>query len=137
MAGRPYVDDLTIRDTDDLWRRVPHTPRHIVWDGNRNCHRVSSAAFDDDADGEPMSVVLAAEAGDPTGVLRGHPGYGVVAFEAGVARSRQQIVVRDPLPDQPTHGLVVGRKTDSVRRAFARAARWVRRPPGFDETSLP
>lgn len=137
MAGRPSVDDPTIPDADELWRRVPDTPQHIVRDQNRGCYRVSSAAFDDDADGEPMSVVLAAEGGSPEAMLRGHVGYGVVGFEAGLTRSRQQVVVRDPLPDQPAHALVVGRKTDSVRRALARAARWVVRPPGYDETTLP
>jgi hypothetical protein len=136
MAERSYVDDPSVQDGDDLWRRVPHTPQHIVWDGNRGCHRVSSAAFDDD-DGEPMSVVLAAEAGDPGVMLRGHEGYGVVAVQVAVARSRQQIIVRDPLPEQPAHALVVGRKTDSVRRTLARAARWVVRPPGFDALGLP
>jgi hypothetical protein len=84
-----------------------------------------------------MSVVLASEAVEPEVMLKGHEEYGVVAFTAGVARSKQQIVVRDPLPDQPAHALVLGRKTDSVRRALARAARWIVRPPGFDEASLP
>src|SRR5687768_2016128 len=98
MAGRGYIDDSTIGDEDDLWRRVPHTPQHIVWDDNRGCFRVSSAAFDDDRDGEPMSVWLAAEAASADEMLVGHAGFGVVAIQVRVARSRQQAVVRDPLP---------------------------------------
>lgn len=137
MVQRPYVDDPTVLDEDRLWRRVPRTPQHIVWDENRGNHRVSSAAFDDDSDGEPMSVWLAAEAGSPSEMLRGHPNFGVVSLAVGVVRSRQQIVLRDPLPGQPAHALVVGRKSDSVRREFARAARWIVLPPGYDATTLP
>jgi hypothetical protein len=133
MAERLHTDDPTIPDAESLWRRVPRTPQHLVWDGNRGCFRVSSAAFD----GDEMSVALASEAGTPDLMLGSHEEFGVVALEAGLVRSRQQIVVRDPLPDQPAHALVIGRKTDSVRRALARAARWVVRPPGFDRGSLP
>jgi hypothetical protein len=33
--------------------------------------------------------------------------------------------MRDPRPDEPAHAKVAGKKSQSVRRAMARAAIWV------------
>lgn len=92
--------------------------------------RPSSASFEDDPDGEPMSVYLADECKDPQLALAGHKGFGLVAITAGLARQCNQIVVRQPVPGPPGHGVVAGKKTDSVRKKFARfaATRWVIRP---------
>ena len=136
MEADSYADDPTISDGDELWRRIPAWPSFIVEDKSAGHYRVASSAFDDDADGDPMSVVLAGEA-TLESVLHGHEGFGVVAFTAGFARRQGQIVVRAPEPDQPAHAKVVGRKTHGVRRAFARAARWIHRPPGCDQVTLP
>ena len=135
MDTNTYVDDSSISDGDVLWRRVPDWPSFIVEDKTAGHYRVASSAFDDDAD-DPMSVVLASEA-TLESVLKDHEGFGVVAFTAGFARQQGQIVVRTPEDDQPAHAKVVGRKTHGVRRAFARAARWVHRPLGYDERTLP
>lgn len=136
MDASSYVDDRSISDRDVLWRRVPDWPSFIVEDKTTGYYRVASSAFDEDADDNPMSVVLAAEA-TLQSVLKNHESFGVVAFTAGFARQRGQIIVRAPADDQPAHALVVGRKTSGVRRAFARVARWIHRPPGHDERTLP
>ena len=136
MEADPYIDDPTISDGDMLWRRVPDWPGFIVEDKTAGHYRVASSAFDDDADGAPMSVVLAAHAILEL-VLKGHEEFGVVAFTAGFARRQGQIVVRAPEEGQPAHAVVVGRKTHGVRRAFARVARWIQRPPGYDQDTLP
>jgi hypothetical protein len=39
------------------------------------------------------------------------------------------VIVRDPLPNEPAHALVVGHKTTGSRRRWARAAIWVVEPP--------
>lgn len=82
-----------------------------------------------------MSVVLAdlvLEAGrDAESALVGHDDFGLVAFSAGLARSKNQGVLRKPLPDEPAHAEVVGRKTASVKKALAMNCEWVVLPPDF------
>jgi hypothetical protein len=121
------TDDSTIPDDEDLWRRIP--PWHFVFDENRGAVRPSSAAFDDDEDGQPMSVYLASAAAAPDIVLRGHAGFALATITAGLARECQQALVRDPLPEAPSHAVVIGRKTHGIRRRFAREAQWVISPP--------
>lgn len=136
MVAGHYQDAPTIPDAADLWRRIP--PHHLVRDDNVGGCRISSAAFDDDDDGEPMSVVLAAEARGPAFVLEGHVGYGLAAITAGLARECSQAVARDPLsfPDRPStpeeraHCVVVGHKPRSIMKKLRNGANWAHRPPG-------
>jgi hypothetical protein len=126
-----YADDASIPDQAALWRRVP--PWHFFFDENLGRIRPSKAAFDNDPDGSPMSVVLAdlvrSSGHSPEHVLAGHPRFALAAIAAGLARSRQQRIVRDARPEEPAHALVAGKKTDSVKRAFAKACVWVVAPP--------
>lgn len=129
MADQPCADDLTIADDAVLWRRIH--PMWAVPDENGGGLRVSSAAFDNSPDGSPTSiliaeVVLAGRRGPEVVV---HEGYGLASLKAREARECGQAVVRDPLPDEPAHGLLVGPKTKSVRRRLAAAACWVITPP--------
>jgi hypothetical protein len=129
LSDIDYRDDPTISDDAELWRRIP--PWHIFSDENIGGIRPSSAAFEDDPDGEPMSVYLADECRDPHIALAGHEGFGLVAITARLARECKQAIVRQPVPGPSGHVVVVGKKTDSVRKKFARAAagQWVVRPP--------
>lgn len=123
----PHVDDATIADEELLLRRV--RPAWIIADHNRGCWRPSKAAFQDSEDGSPMSVHLTSvllEAGLPsTSPLGGHEGYGLVSFTAGLVRTLGQIVVRDPQPNDPAHGLVAGNKTEGRRKRIVEASVWV------------
>jgi hypothetical protein len=125
--GTTPTDDPTIANDAPLWRRIP--PFHFVNDENRGRIRPSTAAFEDHPNGTPMSVVLGQEVLDagrsPMSVLAGHDGYGMVTFSAGLARSKRQGVLRKPLPEEPAHAEVVGKKTDSVKKAFARESTWI------------
>lgn len=123
MAVDGPLDDPSISDDAELWRRIP--PWHFYFDEKLGRSRPSKAAFEDDGDGSPMSVVLASEAGPPESALAEHPGYALSAITAGLARACGQLIVRDPTPEEPAHAVVVGRKTDSIKRRFAREARWV------------
>jgi hypothetical protein len=127
VANPSYTDDPTIPDEAELWRRIPAW--HFYYDPNLQRVRPASSAFDDDDDGSPMSVVLAAESAGPDSVLAGHTGYALAAFTAELARQCNQGVVRDPLPEEPAHALVFGRKTDSVKSRFAKRSTWVVPPP--------
>jgi len=126
-AGAAAVDDLTIPDDATLLRRIP--PWHLVFDERLGVRRISSGAFADDQDGSPMSVFLASAVVDPGTVMIGHAEFGLAAITSGLARACGQIIVRDPLPEQPSHALVVGRKTNSVRTRLSRGANWVIPPP--------
>ena len=125
-----YPDDPTIEDETKLFRRIP--PWHHVFDGNTNQWRPSSAAFQDDNDGDPMSVylssVLAAESRNPSTVLIGHEGYSLAAITAGLARSKAQTVHPEPLLDETSHAVVCGQKGNNTkgapRKQFALNAVW-------------
>lgn len=131
MPMHEYADDPSILNEEALWRRIP--PGWVVWDHNRGTARPSSQAFRDDSDGSPMSVFLAAvmqEIGrGPYDAIAGHTGYALAWMTAGLARRCEQGVARDPLPDEPAHGVVFGKKTRSARKTFAREAAWVIPPP--------
>ena len=78
----PYVDDLSIKDEDALWRRIP--PWHFINDENLKRIRPSSAAFEDDPDGQPMSVFVERVVFEnhltANDVLAGHSGFGMVTL---------------------------------------------------------
>jgi hypothetical protein len=100
----------------------------VILDKNTGELRPTSAAFDNDSDGEPMSILIAmvmTEFGlSSADALDGHPGYALASITAGTARECNQKVVREP-----AHGLVVGQKTQATRRRLARASRWIVTPP--------
>jgi hypothetical protein len=122
-----YSDDPTIPDNAELWRRIP--PWHFVDDRNSGQIRPSSAAFEDDPDGSPMSVILGGEAGDLQRALAGHQGFALASITAALARGVGLGVAKDPLPDEPAHAVVFGRKNKRISRRLAVGARWIVPPP--------
>lgn len=130
MPDTAYGDDPTIANEAELWRRIP--PRHFVFDENLGQVRPSSAAFDNHPDGSPMSVLLAgavrAQSRAERDVLSGHDGFGLAAITAGLARRCDQGVAREPVPNEPVHAVVFGRKPKSIRRKLAKGSRWAVRP---------
>lgn len=130
---KKFPDDRTISDGVELLRRIP--PRHFHFDQNLGEVRPSSAAFEDDPDGDPMSVyrrdIIKSENGDVRRVMIGHEseGYGLVALTAGRVRSKRQTVFPDPLPQESSHSKVCGPKSKGTRRYFSRQSKWVIPPP--------
>lgn len=53
-CARNFPDDATVAESVALLRRIP--PKHFCFDDNLGRWRPSSAAFEDDEDGDPMSV---------------------------------------------------------------------------------
>lgn len=127
-----YKDDQTITDDAVLWRNIP--PRHFIPDENLGTVRPSSAAFDNDKDGAPMSVSLAGIVllgqGAPEHALEGLSGFALSSITAGLARSCEQGIASDPQPHNLAHALVFGKKPKSVRKRLARGSYWVIPPPG-------
>jgi hypothetical protein len=125
-----YTDDPTIANDAILWRRIPSW--HVIFDENLGLRRPSKAAFEDHPNGSSMSVVLAEEVAlsgrTAEDVLRGYEEFALAAITAGLAREKNQGVVREPLPEEPAHAVVFGRKTASVKRALARGTHWVLPP---------
>jgi hypothetical protein len=125
-----YPDDVVISDEVDLLRRIP--PWHFHADPNTSITRPSSAAFEDDEDGHPMSVyrsdVIEQTGRNPDRVLRGHENFALAAVRAGLVRSHAQTVHHDPLPDEHAHTVVCGRKPKSVLRQLAMNCRWIVQP---------
>jgi hypothetical protein len=128
-------DDQSIADDALLLRRVPSKPNlNVVWDANLGCWRPSSASFENDKDGSPMSVQLSdtlAELGLPMETaLKGHEeGFSLAAITARTARKYDQSIIRDPTEDEPAHGLVVGEKPKRISRKLAKSFRWIVPPP--------
>ena len=127
-----FPDDPEIADEVPLLRRIP--PWHFVPDDNDGSYRPSSAAFEDDEDGDPMSVyrgdVIEAERGQPQRVMLDHEDFGLVALTAETMRQKQQTVHPAPLCEEPSHTVICGPKTRGTRRFFARRSVWVISPPG-------
>jgi len=124
-------DDKSIADGTLLLRRVPTKPNlNVVWDANLGCWRPSSASFENDKDGSPMSVQLSDTLDElrlpMETALKGHEkGFSLAAITAGVARKYDQGIVRDPTEDEPAHGLVIGEKTKHISRKLAKSFRWI------------
>jgi len=72
-------------------------------------------------------VMLEMERG-PNDALAGHLNYSLAAVSAGLVRSQELGVAKDPIPSEPAHAVVFGKKSKSVRKTLARAARWVIAP---------
>ena len=132
MASESFVDDTTIANASELWRRIH--PDWFVTDENTGNVVVSSAAFDNSRDGSPTSVLLA-DLVRGTGrtaedVMARFDGYALASITAGQARDCEQGVARDPLPAEPAHAYVFGPKTKALKRRLARHAKCVIAPAG-------
>ena len=133
-CAKSFPDCQSVGDEIALLRRIP--PMHFYYDHKLRRLRPSSAAFEDDSDGDPMSVyrtdVIAAEQGTVERVMVGHESFGLVALTAGQFRSKQQTIFPDPLAEESSHTKVCGPKTHSNRRWFAKEAKWKIHPPRQD-----
>ena len=80
-----------------------------------------------------LSSVLTAEARGPLTVLAGHEGYSLASITAGLARSRDQTVHPDPLPEETAHAVVCGdkgkNKSSAPKKKFAKEAEWFQLNP--------
>ncbi len=118
----------SVQDGTLLYRRIRRD--WVVWDDSRGCWRPSRIAFQNVEMSVALGDTLEAMGREPEDVLVASPGEYLVALTAGFVRTHQQQVVRDPVDDEPAHGLVVGEKDHpaSRRKKFAQEAAWVKAP---------
>ena len=127
-------DDPSIPNGEGLYRWI--LEEWIVRNQATGLMRFSSAAFE----GDEVSVDLSSLSSPEDSFQRGRSVMrseicGVAATTAGQARELGQAVIRDPLPENPAHSLILGRKTHATKKKLAKTARWVfpkaAQPPGI------
>lgn len=123
MSERRFTDDPGIPDSEVLFRAL-----RLSWivPGDNGRMRVSSGAFKNEEMSVLVDSVLKAAGRTEQDALAAVPGDALCSITAGLARELGQGVIYDAEPpNDPTHGLVLGKKTQSVANRFARAAVWV------------
>lgn len=126
--GPEYVDDKSISDEEDLWRRL--SEHWVKYDDTLETNRVTSQAFQDSRDGTPTSASIASQHNGPEALLQGHDGYGIGCLVAGTARSCKQGITKHPEPDDPAHVYIFGKKTKMNRRCLANGCNLLIVPTG-------
>jgi len=136
-AGIDRQDDLTIPDAEDLYRRVVEL--WIFTEQATGRKRLSSQAFSDrhnEISVDLSSMISPAESLGLGLRFGSGPIRGIVAITAGQARDLDQVIVRDPLPEDPAlsipenpaHALICGNQKKSVQKRLAARARWAYPP---------
>lgn len=130
MPGHVFENDPSITDAERLLRRIVRS--WVLWDED-GTPRISSAAFKGDELSVNLESVMAQDGRTPEDAIRGYSGHGLAAFTAAQARALNQAVARDPLPEEPAHGIVYGpKKRGGVAQRLRDAARWVQAPPRIE-----
>jgi hypothetical protein len=125
MAG-PFEDDPSILGDERLFRRIPRT--WVDWDEHGNA-AISSAAFKEKELSVNLESVMVRDGQPPDDAIRKFPGYGLAAITAAHARSLDQAVARDPMPEEPAHGVVYGqKKRGGIGGKLRDGASWVVTP---------
>lgn len=107
-------DDLSIIDEDGLLRRIPNWPSMYVWDHNIDSYRPSTANFKDSDLSVSLEKDLLDAGNDHNEAVKNHPDFGLLKVSAGFVRNElanQQAINRDPVPEDPYHALVFGKKS--------------------------
>ena len=110
-------------DEKRLLRRIPNKPSMYTFDHNKQCWRPTSANFSDPDLSVDCRDLLEADGETIEYSIHNYPGYGLAQFTAATARNIDQsfMVLPDPLPENPYHGLVKGKKSKTAKRAFVDA----------------
>ena len=124
MSQTDCKDDASIQDEDRLFRRVHIT--QLVRDDNTGFARISSGVFKDKDLSINIESVLISAGSSPESCLRNHKAHKLISITAGNGRPFNQAICRDPLPGEPSHGLVYGSKNaKSIHDGLRVVAAWV------------
>jgi hypothetical protein len=119
----PDADDILTSQDVGLLRRIH--PEQVIEDKNTGQRRPSSAAFKDPNLSVDIEPLLQAAGLDWRFSLKDHPSFSLVRFSEQSAKGQGLTVVRKPLPENPAHAEVVGKKTQGKANALRDAAEWV------------
>lgn len=122
MPDREITNDPAIADHEVLLRRLL---ADWVVPGDRGRMRIASAAFKN-FELSILFLSLMEQQGRPKEhALKGYPDSSLCSVTAGLARQLEQGVIYDTEPPRdPAHGLVIGKKRQSIANGFAREAKW-------------
>jgi len=121
-----------IHDADALLRRIPDRPAQWTKRSDGTA-RPSSASMKPSSEDGGLSVDvrrLLDDPTDPTSVLNGLSGFGLVEFEAAVPRTNGLEVEHTPLSENHAHADIRGLKRCPRRMRSERRKHWRKRRPG-------
>lgn len=122
MPDRKITDDPTIANHELLLRRL--LPDWIV-PGDSGRMRIASAAFKQFEMSILFLSLMEKQGRRKAEALKGYPDNSLCSVTAGLARGLEQGVIHDTeVPHDPAHGLVIGKKRQSIANRFAREAKW-------------
>jgi hypothetical protein len=131
MAEDTRRDDQTVLNDDRLLRRVQALPSQLVTESDGS-QRPSSAVFRVTELSVNIESVMVAAGRTPEESLAGFSGWYLTSITAGdvrqydIEKTESHPIVRDAdPPNDPAHGLVLGKKTGAFANAMRRAHKWV------------
>jgi hypothetical protein len=120
-------DDLSIPDADRLFRRVPANQLFTAADGSS---RPTSAVFKNTELSVNIESLMNEQGRPPEDTLANYPRDYLTSILAGAVREYNYPIIKDTQPpNDPAHGLVLGKKTNAFANAMVRAHRWIVEPP--------
>ena len=122
-------DDPSIPDTDRLFRRVRPNQLRTEPEGSQ---RPTSAVFKNTELSVNIESLMVEQGRQPEDTLSNFPDEYLTSIVAGSVRAYGYPVVKDTAPpNDPAHGLVLGRKTSAFANAMVRNHRWIKAPPNL------
>jgi len=120
-------DDPSIPDADRLFRRVRPNQLQPETDGSQ---RPSSAVFKNQELSVNIESLMAEQGRQPEETLTSFPDDFLTSIVARDVRAYGYPIVKDTAPpNDPAHGLVLGRKTSAFANAMVRTHQWIKAPP--------
>ena len=120
-------DDISIPNADRLFRRVRANQLRTESDGSQ---RPTSAVFKNAELSVNIESLMIEQGRAPEDTLTNFPNEFLTSIVAGTVRAYGHPIVKDTAPpNDPAHGLVLGRKKDSFANAMARTHQWIVPPP--------
>src|SRR5260221_10839905 len=127
MDDDPRQDDPAIANDDRLFRRV--RPNQLIPESDGS-QRPSSAVFKVLELSVNIESLMIQQERAPEDTLTKYPGEYLTSVTAGQIRVYKHPIVKDTEPpNDPAHGLVLGKKKDSFANAMTRQHQWIVPPP--------
>jgi hypothetical protein len=120
-------DDPSIPSAGRLFRRVRRNQLFAEPDGS---HRPTSAVFKNTELSVNIESLMIEQGRPPEDTLKKFPADYLTSVTAGNVRAYRYPIVKDTdPPNDPAHGLVLGKKTNTFANAMVRAHQWIVAPP--------